>query len=211
MNQKRSWPGVPKRYRTSREPIEIRPKSIATVVVVLPVTPVRSSTPTLTWVRASSVRSGRISLIALTSVVLPTPNPPATTILTGVSWAPSAARSKGAEPIEHLLEQIEVGAGVGARGSPRQHGDLVLLDQVGKQDADHAQGQRHVSGDIGDGDGFLAQAEELAVLGAELGQLGASQGRAGRGDDRDQVEGGAASGGIEPVLAGKTAAGARGA
>src|SRR5271155_3789460 len=127
MNQKRSWPGVPKRYRTSRVPIEIRPKSIATVVVVLPATPVRSSTPTLTWVRDSSVRSGRISLIALTSVVLPTPNPPATTILKGVS-SPSAVPSEGAEPIEHLPEHIEVGAGPGACGRPpRQHDDLVLL------------------------------------------------------------------------------------
>src|SRR5215831_11465818 len=139
MNQKRSWPGVPKRYRTSRAPIEIRPKSIATVVVVLPPTPVRSSTPTLTWVRDSSVRSGRISLIALTIVVLPTPNPPAMTILTGVNWLSSAAPSERAEPIEHLLEQVEVGAGLRTRGSPRQHGDLVLLDQVGQQHADHAE------------------------------------------------------------------------
>jgi len=58
----------------------IRPKSIATVVVCLCSTPDRSSTPTLSSVRYSSVRSGRISLTEPTRVVLPTPKPPATRI-----------------------------------------------------------------------------------------------------------------------------------
>ena len=35
MNQNRFWPGEPNRYRTSSSSIEMRPKSIATVVVVL--------------------------------------------------------------------------------------------------------------------------------------------------------------------------------
>ncbi len=34
-NQKRSWPGVPKRYSTSCSVMLMRPKSIATVVAVL--------------------------------------------------------------------------------------------------------------------------------------------------------------------------------
>ena len=55
----------------------IRPKSIATVVVVLPSTPEMSSVPTPASVSTSSVCSGRISLTAPTSVVLPTPKPPA--------------------------------------------------------------------------------------------------------------------------------------
>src|SRR4051794_12854377 len=58
----------------------IRPKSIATVVVVLCGVAVRSSTPTLAWVMTASVRSGMISDTAPTNVVLPAPNPPDTTI-----------------------------------------------------------------------------------------------------------------------------------
>ena len=83
MNQKRSCPGVPNRYST-RSSIEIRPKSIATVVVVLPGTALTSSRPTDAVVRASSVTRGGISDSACTIVVLPTPNPPAITILSGM-------------------------------------------------------------------------------------------------------------------------------
>ena len=82
MNQKRFCPGVPNRYST-RSSIEIRPKSIATVVVVLPGTALTSSRPTEAVVSASSVTSGGISDSACTIVVLPTPNPPAITILSG--------------------------------------------------------------------------------------------------------------------------------
>ena len=53
----------------------MRPKSMATVVVVLASTPAVSSTGRPASVSGSSVRSGRISLTAPTSVVLPTPNP----------------------------------------------------------------------------------------------------------------------------------------
>src|SRR5256885_16572121 len=60
----------------------MRPKSRATVVLVLPSTPVTSSTPTLPWVRTSSVVNGGISLTDPTKVVLPVPKPPATTTLT---------------------------------------------------------------------------------------------------------------------------------
>jgi hypothetical protein len=71
---------------------------MATVVVVLALTPWVLSTPTLRSLSGSSVRSGRISLIAPTSVVFPTPNPPATRILavdgTPAPPAPSAAVSK---------------------------------------------------------------------------------------------------------------------
>src|ERR1022692_2730285 len=145
MNQKRSWPGVPKRYSTRCEPMVIRPKSIATVVVVLLSTSVRSSKPALALVKASSVRSGRTSLIALTSVVLPAPKPPAIRILTAVS-GPTAA-SEGAEPMQHLLQQI--GAGLVTGRSLRQYGDLALGNEVGKQDPDHAERQREVGREVG--------------------------------------------------------------
>jgi hypothetical protein len=109
MNQKRSWPGVPNRYNTRWAPMVSRPKSIATVVVVFLPTPVRSSVPTLARVRASSVRSGRTSLIAPTSVVLPAPKPPAIKILNGargMSPEPSEdpGPSEGAEPMQDLLQ-----------------------------------------------------------------------------------------------------------
>jgi len=55
------------------------------VVVSFPWTNWTSSRPALTAVTAASVVSGVISEIAPTNVVLPTPNPPATTILTGRS------------------------------------------------------------------------------------------------------------------------------
>src|SRR2546430_762761 len=61
-----------------------RPKSIATVVVVLSGTCDRSSTPALAAVMTASVVSGVISETDPTKVVLPTPNPPAITILTGI-------------------------------------------------------------------------------------------------------------------------------
>src|SRR3984885_10088651 len=162
MNQKRSWPGVPKRYRASRLAIVIRPKSIATVV--LSPTPLRSSTPMLAWVSVSSVRSGRISLIAPTSVVFPTPNPPAMRILNGVSRLSSAAprASEGAEPIEHLPEKIW--ACLRTRGPSRLHSDQFLLNQVGEQDPHYTQRQRHVRSGVGDGHRLLAQADELTVL-----------------------------------------------
>ena len=54
---------------------------MATVVVVLALTPRVSSTPTLRSLSGSSVRSGLISLIAPTRVVFPTPKPPAMRIL----------------------------------------------------------------------------------------------------------------------------------
>ncbi|ARX87920.1 hypothetical protein SMD44_07405 [Streptomyces alboflavus] len=65
----------------------IRPKSMATVVVVLCSTPARSSVPSLTVVSNSSVLKGAISLTAPTKVVLPTPNPPATKIFSAVGKA----------------------------------------------------------------------------------------------------------------------------
>src|SRR2546429_7134153 len=81
MNQNRAWPGVPNRYSTSCDGKLIRPKSMATVVVVLAPTPRESSMPTLRSVIGSSVRSGLISLIAPTRVVFPAPEPPELRIL----------------------------------------------------------------------------------------------------------------------------------
>ena len=84
MNQNRCCPGVPNRYRIRSLSSDTRPKSIATVVVVLFGVCERSSTPALASVMTASVVSGSISETAPTSVVLPTPNPPAMTIFAEV-------------------------------------------------------------------------------------------------------------------------------
>src|SRR4051812_29357622 len=115
----------------------IRPKSIATVVVVFRSTPVRSSTPTLSWVSSSSVRSGAISLTEATIVVLPAPKPPATSSFTAVTPTGAAARpavvSEPANTIEHRLKYLVV------RSPGRPEMDQLLLDQVTEQDLDHAE------------------------------------------------------------------------
>src|ERR687889_1759987 len=87
--------------------MEIRPKSMATVVVSLPGTLDASSTPTPAEVITASVVSGSISETAPTSVVLPTPNPPATTIFAEVISAGCApARSELAKSTQHPFQQI---------------------------------------------------------------------------------------------------------
>src|ERR1039458_9361218 len=185
MNQKRSWPGVPKRYSTRRPPRVMRPKSMATVVVVLFSTPCRSSCFTLTLVRASSVRSGRTSLMALTSVVLPAPKPPAMRILKAAR-GPSALLSEGPESMQHLPQQL--GAGLLARLAARQYLDASLLDEVGEQHPDHADWQPGVGGDVGHGGRPLAERQDPAVLRAEPKPVGGVGRPAGVHDDRDQVQ-----------------------
>src|SRR5271168_1602160 len=113
MNQKRCWPGVPNMYSTRSLSSVIRPKSIATVVVDLSGTCDKSSTSVLATVITASVVSGVISDTDPTNVVLPTPNPPATTILTDV-MADADASDLGwatldlTESTKHPFEQIEV-------------------------------------------------------------------------------------------------------
>src|SRR5690349_22487616 len=118
----------------------MRPKSRATVVVVLRSTPSRISTPTPGSLRASSVRNGRISLTAPTSVVLPAPKPPATRSLmvTGTSGGP-LVWSEPAEAISHLPEYLHIGQ-LGGRGRVMDGGELGG-PQVGEGGVDHAQRQ----------------------------------------------------------------------
>src|SRR6476646_5736104 len=119
----------------------MRPKSMATVVVVLPGTARVSSTTTLSDVMGASVVSGSISDTAVTSVVLPTPKPPATSTLTGTRWGPADAESRwsaGAEGMEHLLEGRLVGAFLVGRAV---YGDDPGRSQVTDQDAYDAIGQ----------------------------------------------------------------------
>ena len=82
MNQNRSCPGVPNRYRISSGLIVIRPKSNATVVVIR-LHPERSSTPSDAEV--SILRTQRGASHRATMVVLPTPKPPAISSFTAVA------------------------------------------------------------------------------------------------------------------------------
>src|SRR5918995_3858352 len=86
---------------------ETRPKSIATVVVVLFGVWDRSSTPALASVMTASVVSGSISETDPTNVVLPTPKPPAMTIFADVT-RPEVGRAMLEPPksTEHPLQQF---------------------------------------------------------------------------------------------------------
>src|SRR6478609_6998176 len=154
MNQKRSWPGVPNRYRIRSSPSVMRPKSMATVVVVLVDTLDVSSTPSLTLVRAASVVRGSISEMEPMKVVFPTAKPPATTIFTGMGPLPPVSvssvttMSEGLEAIEDPFEESEIGA---AGGRPRVQGDEPLVDQVAEDDTGDAQGQAEPRRDLGGG------------------------------------------------------------
>src|ERR1700759_3348091 len=105
MNQKRFWPGVPKRYSTRASARVIRPKSMATVVVDLAGVWARSSTPTDSLVTSASVRSGTISDTDPTRVVPPPPTPPATTIF--VEAAVLRLPLEGTESTEGPFEEVE--------------------------------------------------------------------------------------------------------
>src|SRR5262245_62014852 len=88
--------------------MEMRPKSIATVVVVLPGTCRVSSTPSPAEVMIASVVSGVISETEPTSVVFPTPKPPAITIFADVT-RPGVGRCATSEPAkstQHPLQQF---------------------------------------------------------------------------------------------------------
>src|SRR6201987_5541251 len=111
MNQNRCCPGVPNMYSTRSFSRVIRPKSMAPVVVFLSGTCDRSSTSVLATVMTASVVSGVISDTEPTKVVLPTPKPPATTILTDVMAGASAlgwATLDLTESTKHPFEQVEV-------------------------------------------------------------------------------------------------------
>src|SRR5690349_5878045 len=134
MHQNRSWPGVPQRYSLSFwSGNEIRPKSIATVVVVFDSMPSNRSRRALAEVISASVVTGVISLTDRTSVVLPTPKPPATRIFSGTKGNESSGSlSEVFESIEQLLQEAFAGLSVSDGGSPQPHG--AQPDEVGDQD-----------------------------------------------------------------------------
>src|SRR5215471_10603001 len=99
----------------------IRPKSSATVVMVLS-SANASSTPAAASVIAASVYSGSISEMAPTKVVFPTPNPPLTTSFTVVT---GATRSENTDTFNDPFQYLDGDVG------RLVHGDHVGRQQIG--------------------------------------------------------------------------------
>src|ERR1700742_4015344 len=128
----------------------MRPKSMATVVVVLSPVWVRSSMPAEALVMTASVRSGLISETAPTNVVLPTPNPPATTIFALVVDR-AAPPLELAKSTEHPFEQCHVWLSTGGLvAAGLMDGDKSGLRQVGYEDPGDAERDREQRRHLGD-------------------------------------------------------------
>src|SRR5690242_10374388 len=172
MNQNRCWPGVPNRYKISPASKVTRPKSMATVVVVLSGTCDRSSTPALAAVITASVVSGVISETDPTKVVLPTPKPPATTILTDVIAASPGLLRRGlelAKSTEHPFEQVKVRASL--RVIKLVDPDQALHRHVGDEDPGHAQGHPEHGGNLSHRAPVPAEAKDGLALRTEDRQV----------------------------------------
>src|SRR6266566_4489683 len=150
MNQNRCCPGVPNRYRISSASSVTRPKSIATVVVVLSGVSDRSSRPFDAEVITASVVSGVISDTDPTNVVLPAPKPPATTIFTEV-MAESAITaeivSEPAKSTEHPFQQLDGRAALSVIELVDPH--VAFHRHVSDQDPRHPQRHLQHRGDLG--------------------------------------------------------------
>src|SRR5260370_17202229 len=89
-------------------------------------------------VSSSSVRSGRISLMALTKVVLPTPNPPATRIFATTGGSPGLAANVGqserAESIKDAPHHAFLGRQLVAQPDAA---DQAAFPPVAHQDPNH--------------------------------------------------------------------------
>src|SRR5690349_7757304 len=142
---------------TSESSTVMRPKSIATVVVTFLSTSDASSTPADVDVIAASVVSGGISETADTNVVLPTPNPPATTNLTAVT-----RRRRGEWGSERPY----------TFNHPRQGRELQLdrvavrgfekagFDQIPHQDDDDTERHPEFGSQLGDGTRFVTHVDD---------------------------------------------------
>src|SRR5919201_5726596 len=115
----------------------IRPKSIATVVVVLSGTAAVSSTPTDSAVMSCSVVSGGISDTDPTKVVWPPPPPPATRTFSGMSCWPACVGDRGVstrtESIQQPPEDRVAGYTVGADRLRQMDREVAGVGQVADQ------------------------------------------------------------------------------
>jgi hypothetical protein len=159
MNQNRFWPGEPNRYRTSSSSIEMRPKSMATVVVVLLGVAVRSSTPMLAEVMTASVRSGTISETAPTNVVLPAPKPPDTTIFVDRVGLPSEPLKATEHPPQECWVPFVPDAGRSIHDLHQPQVNHVRDDHSG-----YPEWHRNPGRDLRDGDSTRAELDHAGVL-----------------------------------------------
>src|SRR5690242_20763236 len=162
---------------------------MATVVVVSPRTPLRSSISSPACVIVSSVDNGGISDIVPTKVVLPTAKCPTIRIFTAVCAAPPrtyAFSSKtGPETIQHLLKNLLVDQ-AGARHR-RARDEVTAFGEGIEKDLHHAHGQTQVSRDLGDREVAAgAHLQQALFLRGEPGRPLLMVG--GRRDQRDQGE-----------------------
>src|SRR6185295_14386274 len=152
-------------------PMVMRPKSMATVVPVLPTTTPTLSTPRPSTVISASVRNGSISEIAPTNVVLPTAKPPATTIFiaTGTDRARADAakpdccrRSESADSIKQPLEQRDIVRRVLSTDIDgyRVRGHQITDEYTRDTDRDH-----EARRDLRDRQRRLAQVDDAAPFG----------------------------------------------
>src|SRR5690606_8776743 len=143
----------------------MRPKSMATVVVVLSPVWVRSSMPADADVMTASVRSGLISETAPTNVVLPTPKPPATTIFAEVVEREGPPLEL-AKSTEHPFEQCHVWLAAGVLvAAGLMDGDQSRLRQVGDEDPGHAERDGQQGRDLGHRLDLPAEVADPLMLG----------------------------------------------
>src|SRR4249920_1972660 len=151
----------------------MRPKSMATVVVRLSGTTATSSMPIDAHVIASSVSSGGISDRALTSVVLPTPKPPATRILRG-----TGPESACTQALQKAGEDLWGGVAVGRRRGSMD-GEVTGRGEVADEHPRHANGHAERRPDLDERHRPCRHGDDRAVLGLELRRR-----PGGGGDDR---------------------------
>src|SRR5258706_7262585 len=113
---------------------------MATVVVTFPGTARVSSTPSPADVMMASVVSGVISETEPTSVVLPTPNPPAMTIFADVTRPDErCVMSEPPKSTQHPLKQFCANRVVFVERSWLVHRDQPVRRHVGDDDPCHTQ------------------------------------------------------------------------
>src|SRR5574341_754644 len=135
----------------------MRPKSIATVVVLLSGTAEMSSMLNDAAVISCSVVSGGLSETAPTKVVLPTPKPPAIRILSGKICRSAPDGGVGGEVRSARTEPLQEPAEDGLARPPalpcrlgQVDGEAADVDEVADQDPGDAHGDPEGGGDLGD-------------------------------------------------------------
>src|SRR5438034_6356325 len=149
-----------------------RPKSIATVVVVLSGVCDRSSRPFDAEVITASVVSGVISDTDPTNVVLPAPKPPATTIFTEVIAESAIALEIASEPAkstEHPFQQLDVRAALSVIELVDPH--QAFYRHVSDQDPRYTQRHLQHRGDLGHRPPVPAELQNRLAFGAKQRQI----------------------------------------